>query len=159
MTETSERGKERIVVGVDGSAASGEALRWALTQAARTGADIDAVACWHWPASASGYGYAPYVAFDNERAAGTQKAADAAAADAVAATKGTGDVVIRTRVLEGYPAKVLIEAAVGADLLVVGSRGHGELAGMLLGSVGLHCASHSPCPVVIIHPHLVDAAR
>lgn len=131
-------------------------MRWALRQAACTGADIDAVACWHWPAAA--IEYAPYVAFDIEMPAATRKAADTALADAVAATKGADGVTVATRVLEGYPARVLIQAAVGADLLVVGSSGHGELAGMLLGSVGLHCASHSPCPVVIVRPYLGDAA-
>jgi nucleotide-binding universal stress UspA family protein len=62
---------------------------------------------------------------------------------------------IVTRVVQGHPAQVLLDAARGADLLVVGSRGHGTLAGMLLGSVSQHCVQHSPCPVVVVpadHP-------
>jgi nucleotide-binding universal stress UspA family protein len=58
------------------------------------------------------------------------------------------DVAERSRVVEGYPAAVLIEASHGAELLVVGSRGRGEFAGMLLGSVGEHCTTHAYCPVV-----------
>ena len=57
---------------------------------------------------------------------------------------------MQVRVVEGYPAGVLLDAAKDADLLVVGSRGHGELSGVLLGSVGLHCASQATCPVLIV---------
>jgi nucleotide-binding universal stress UspA family protein len=59
-------------------------------------------------------------------------------------------VRIHTKVAEGSAAQVLLDAAEGADLLVVGSRGHGGFAGALLGSVSQHCASHSPCPVLIV---------
>ena len=62
-------------------------------------------------------------------------------------------MTVSTRVFEGYPARILLHQAEDADLLVVGSRGHGELSGMLLGSVGLHCVSHATCPVVVVrHP-------
>ncbi len=59
-------------------------------------------------------------------------------------------VVLHLTVTEGHPASVLTEAAQGAELLVVGSRGHGAFAGMLLGSVSEYCAAHSPCPVVVV---------
>jgi nucleotide-binding universal stress UspA family protein len=52
--------------------------------------------------------------------------------------------------MEGHPATRLIEASAGADLLVVGSRGHGAFAGMLLGSVSEHCVAHASCPVVVV---------
>ena len=67
---------------------------------------------------------------------------------------GTVDVAspvkVSSTVREGNPAKILLEAADGADLLVVGSRGHGGFAEALLGSVSQHCVHHAPCPVVII---------
>ncbi len=66
------------------------------------------------------------------------------------------DVRIRSRVVQGNPAQVLIDAAEGADLLVVGSRGHGGFTGALLGSVGTHCVHHARCPVVVIRGHVHD---
>ena len=144
MTEDQDvRG--RIVVGVDGSDHSVLALRWAVQQAERTGADVEVIACWQWPASAGGF--LPYENFDMSGI--TRKAADAA----VAAVVGDGDrtgVEVRTTVVEGYPARALLDAAKGAELLVVGSRGHHAVSGLLLGSVGLHCATHAPCPVLIV---------
>jgi len=60
------------------------------------------------------------------------------------------DVQVCPRVVEGQAGQVLVAAAEGADLLVVGSRGHGGLAEALLGSVGQYCVHHAPCPVVIM---------
>lgn len=60
------------------------------------------------------------------------------------------DVVIRRRVVRGHPAQVLLDAADGAELIVVGSRGHGGFAGALLGSVSQHCVHHANCPVVVV---------
>ena len=59
-------------------------------------------------------------------------------------------VDVHTHAVEGPPAKALIKKAEGADVLVVGNRGHGGFAGLLLGSVGLHCTTHAPCPVVVV---------
>jgi len=63
----------------------------------------------------------------------------------------TDTVEIERRVVEGRPAAVLVDESQGADLLVVGSRGHGGFAGLLLGSVSQQCAHHAACPVVIVH--------
>jgi nucleotide-binding universal stress UspA family protein len=60
------------------------------------------------------------------------------------------DVQVCPRVVEGRAGQILVDAADGADLLVVGSVGHGGLAGTLLGSVGQYCAHHAACPVVIM---------
>lgn len=139
--------QSRIVVGMDGSAQSDAALQWALRQAALVNAHIDAVACWRRPPMAA---FAPLAWADMDLTEGTENAAREWVARAVKASPGARDVTVSTRVVEGYPARVLIEAARGADLLVIGSRGHGEVSGMALGSVSLHCASHAPCPVLIV---------
>lgn len=131
------------MVGVDGSESSLGALDWAAGQAELTGAEIEVVVSWEWPTS---YGWAvPYPEGWNPRDD---------------ATKVTDEPVARTRqahpslsisvtVTEGHPAPVLVEASRGADLLVVGSRGHGEFAGMLLGSVSEHCVTNAHCPVLV----------
>jgi nucleotide-binding universal stress UspA family protein len=62
----------------------------------------------------------------------------------------TPGVTLTQEVVEGHAAKVLLDAATGSDLLVVGSRGHGEFAGALLGSISQHVVSHAPCPVVVV---------
>jgi nucleotide-binding universal stress UspA family protein len=60
------------------------------------------------------------------------------------------DITRPPQPVEGNPAQVLLDASAGADLLVVGSRGHGGFASALLGSVSQHCVHHADCPVVII---------
>ncbi|MBC7373377.1 MAG: universal stress protein [Frankiales bacterium] len=147
MAEQTQDVRGRIVVGVDGSDHSLLALRWAVKQAELTGYDVEAVACWQWPSSVGGF--MSYEDFD--LSAVTRGVVDAAIATVVG--DGHTGVTFSATVVEGYPARALIEAAQGADLLVVGSRGHHALSGLLLGSVGLHCATHAPCPVLIVrHP-------
>jgi nucleotide-binding universal stress UspA family protein len=140
--------EERIVVGVDGSDASRAALGWAVRQAGLTGAKIDAVCAWQIPA-AYGYGYATTLAIPD-----LEKAAVSELNRAIAAvTDETPDVEIRPLVVRDNPAQALLDCAKGADLLVVGSRGHGGFTGALLGSVGQHCVQHAECPVVVIRGH------
>jgi nucleotide-binding universal stress UspA family protein len=90
---------------------------------------------------------------DEEIRADLRSAAEAMVA-AVLAERPAGPAApaVRVEVVEGAPSVVLVEAARGADLLVVGSRGRGALRGILLGSVALHCAMHAPCPVMVVHP-------
>lgn len=146
MTASYEPEEHRIVVGVDGSPGSLAALRWAADQAALTGSVVDAVIAWRDPASYGGYAW---LIADNRYA----KLAARTLSEAVDRVVTEGSVVVRQRVLEGSPTRVLLDAAHGADLLVVGSHGHGGFAGMLLGSVSQHCTHHSPCPVVVIREH------
>jgi nucleotide-binding universal stress UspA family protein len=145
-----QQGKgSRIVAGVDGSPSSLSALHWAIAQAGLTGATLDAVIAWHYPVAVGGYGYAPVGVVQD----GTdfRETAEKILADAISnATDQGGDVAVQARVIEGNPAQVLLHAAAGADLLVVGSRGHGGFAEVLLGSVSQHCVHHAPCPVVVI---------
>ena len=138
----------RIVAGVDGSPSSLSALRWAVAQAKLTGATVDAVIAWHYPVAVGGYGYSPVGVVQD----GTDflEIAEKVLADAISNAPDQGDVMVQARVIEGNPAQVLLHAAAGADLLVVGSRGHGGFAEALLGSVSQHCVHHAPCPVVVI---------
>ncbi|MBR7827142.1 universal stress protein [Actinospica sp. MGRD01-02] len=134
-----------IVVGVDGAASSREALRWAARQARLTKAELHAIRAWDFPVT---YGWTPdYSDVD--------LAAQAHQDLAMTITQVLGDlpdVPIVVRVEQGPATAVLVEASRGADLLVVGSRGHGAFDGMLLGSVSQHCAQHAVCPVVIVPP-------
>jgi nucleotide-binding universal stress UspA family protein len=149
MNQAEERDR-RIVVGVDGSAGSRTALRWAMNQAQLTDAMVEAVGGWQDPAVYGfAYGWSPAVFEDVSIAEITEKIVAEAVADE---TAGRAPVQILTRVLHGHPAQVLLDAASGAQLLVVGSRGHGTFAGMLLGSVSQHCVQHASCPVVVVPP-------
>ncbi|GLW73420.1 universal stress protein [Kitasatospora phosalacinea] len=141
---TENEGPARIVAGVDGSPSSRAALAWAVRQAELTGAAVDAVTAWQYPA---GYGWpAPVLqSFDFAAAAGQ---ALAEAVEAVATRHG--GVEIRQRVVQDHPATALLAAADGAELLVVGNRGRGGFAGTLLGSVSQHCVHHARCPVVVV---------
>ena len=139
-----------IVVGVDGSPSSLVALQWAVRQAGLTGGSVEAVMAWYYPATMTGYGWAPVALVEpGEYEENAQKAL----AEAVAAVDTGGrDVPISTSLRPGNPAQILIDAAADADLLVVGSRGHGGFAEVLLGSVSMHCVHHAPCPVAVIRP-------
>lgn len=138
---------DRIVVGVDGSPSSQDALRWAKTQADRTGAELVAVSVWAPPVASFG------MLLDKYPTAGTagmdlQSLTRAALETLVKETIGEGPVTLEA--IEGHPTRVLLDVAEGASLLVVGSRGHGGFVGTLLGSVSHHVVGHAPCPVVVV---------
>jgi nucleotide-binding universal stress UspA family protein len=140
----------RIVVGVDGSPTSKAALRWAVHQAVLTGSTVDAVLAWEYPAAITGFGWAPVPVTDD---APLETLADKTLAETISEVAGPDPAArINPVVANGYPAAVLLHAAEGADLLVVGSRGHSEFTDALLGSVSQNCAHHAKCPVVIIRP-------
>jgi nucleotide-binding universal stress UspA family protein len=136
----------RIVVGIDDSPAAAEALRWALEEARLRGATLEVVHTWAFPvANELPGGEVNRLVTDLDRAA--SEVLDEVVDRTVGADPGVN--VVR-RVLEGPPARTLIEAAAGADFLVVGSRGRGGFAGLLLGSVAQQCVHHAPCPVVVV---------
>jgi nucleotide-binding universal stress UspA family protein len=138
----------RIVAGVDGSPSSVSALRWAIRQAGLSGSSVDAVIAWHQPAAAAGFGWAPA---DVDQDFSFEELAGKTLTEAISDTHDpAGDVGVRALVMEGNPAQVLLAAAASADLLVVGSRGHGGFAEALLGSVSQHCVHQATCPVVVI---------
>jgi nucleotide-binding universal stress UspA family protein len=138
----------RIVVGVDGSPSSKAALAWAVGQARLTGASVEAVIAWHYPAMAGGVPFTPAGMLEGS------DFGDFAATVLSDAIKEKVDPAERVKVSltvrEGNAAQVLLEVAEGADLLVVGSRGHGGFTEALLGSVSQACVHHALCPVVII---------
>ena len=136
--------QSKIVVGVDGSACSEQALRWALRQAWLTHAALYAVIAWSLP---SFYGYVAVT--DSIDWAGDARLA---LEQAVKNTMEPGTAVpLYEQVVQGHPAQVLLDTAHDAELLVVGSRGHGGFTGMLLGSVSQHLVCHARCPVVVVH--------
>jgi nucleotide-binding universal stress UspA family protein len=143
---------ERIVVGVDGSETAELAARWAAREARLRGATLELVTAWEVAPVAYGYGY---VAIPEEFLKGLVKAAEDTMAAALEVVRAEApDVEVQTTVVEGPAAQVLLEAAEGAELLVMGSRGLGGFRELLLGSVSQQCAHHARCPVVIVrHLH------
>jgi nucleotide-binding universal stress UspA family protein len=133
----------RVVVGVDGSEASVTALRRGIRMANALNASVEAITTWRFIspyAAVSEFGYTPED-------------------DALSILAGAAKSVFGTKIpqwftalaVEGIADEVLIEKSKGAEMLVVGSRGHGGLAGVLLGSVSAQCAEHAHCSVLIIH--------
>ncbi|MGW1094444.1 universal stress protein [Streptomyces sp. NPDC002455] len=134
----------RVVVGVDGSSASQEALRWAAQHAQLTGAVVEAVCAWDTPSEIGWAGPATEAGFDLERAR-------------LRFSEGIHGVFgevkpaeVRELLVQGDPSEVLVKASEGADLLVVGNRGRGGFARAMLGSVSQRCAQHARCPVVVV---------
>ncbi len=134
----------RIVVGVDGSDASIDAVRWALGQATLTGSELEVLTSWNVPNE-----FAELVADEIDWDA----RARALLEDTLAAVHIEDDLKVTRTARPGHPAKVLTDASARAELLVVGSRGHDGFAGMLLGSVSTHVAAHAHCPVVVVRHH------
>ena len=142
-----------IVVGVDGSAESTEALRWAIAEARLRGTNVRVLNACHFPAAMATshfLGGRP-VSEPLLHAEQFHKHAERLLEHTVSDVAGDdAGVRIDQTVIEGHPSEALVTAANDADLLVVGSRGHGGFAGLLLGSVSQACAHHANCPVVII---------
>jgi len=133
----------RIVAGFDGAESSLHALSWAARQAVLTEATLEVVMTWEWPSS---YGWAVPIPDDFDPEADTRKVLDTAIAGALSEHPG---LKAEARLINGHPAPILVEASKGADLLVVGSRGHGEFVGMLIGSVSEYCVTNAHCPVLV----------
>ncbi len=132
----------RVVVGVDGSPASLEALEWALRYSSLSCSSVDVVAVWDWPLTLS---MAP-IAPGGGRARNAEEMLDSLVRQKRAEHP---DLQIDGHVVQGHPASVLEDISKGAALLVVATRGHSELLGFLLGSVSEHSASHARCPVLV----------
>ena len=153
MSEQQQEGsRPRYIVGVDGSAASLEALRWAVDEArAHGGADVRAVMVWSLPYAglATGMALEPDGLPDS---ALIEQEAKQRLASSIEALGDTSPVEVRGELLQGQPAGVLRELSHDADLIVVGSRGHGGFAALMLGSVSAQVVRHAHCSVVVIRP-------
>jgi nucleotide-binding universal stress UspA family protein len=140
MSDTQKR--PFIVVGADGSDASIGALRWSLAHARLTGARLVVVTAFNIPWTIM---VSPTYT-DEDYARDAQEMLDRTVLEAVSDDPG---VPVETRLLQIRPALALTGVAKGADLLVVGAKGQGELPGLHLGSVASYCVHHAPCPVVV----------
>ena len=138
-----------IVVGVDGSNGSSEALRWGIAEARLRSVPLRAVHAWAYsrPLVPSFVGY-PFSAESFGNAIDDRWQAEQRL-ECATSELGEDDEIERV-VVEGSAAQALIDAVGEADVLVVGSRGHGGFTNLLLGSVSQQCAQHAPCPVVIV---------
>jgi nucleotide-binding universal stress UspA family protein len=140
----------RIVVGVDGSDQSKIALRWARHLAEITGSRVEAVMAWHpfsyvWTLAAPEW----------DPRDDAEKALRAIIEEVWEGERPAG---VRAIAKEGIPAKVLLDQSKDATMLVLGSRGHGGFAGLLLGSVSASCAAHATCPVLVVHGDRLPSA-
>lgn len=140
----SSRRPRPVVVGVDGSASSKAALVWAARQAKISGASLSAVIAWEFPTN---YGW-PYATPDEiDPAADAKSLLENTMREVLGPVR---DIETSVAVVQGHPASVLVEMSKTASLIVVGSRGHGEIAGMLLGSVSEYLTAHAHCPVAVV---------
>ena len=133
-----------IVVGVDGSDASRDAVSWALGHAVLTGYRLRAVASWRWP------NYLTRIPPGIDPAADTAQTLDETVDAALATVDGGQQVELSRRVIEGPAGPALLTQAEDAQLLVVGAKGRAAFPGMLLGSVAEYCVRHGHCPVVVV---------
>lgn len=135
----------RVVVGVDGSAASVQALQLASRLAPALEATIEAVACWDSPRPL------PLGSLEEEMERVLEEAVQRAFGSSPPAT-------LTSSVARGHPAEVLLEKARGARLLILGRRGQGGFRGLLLGSVSSACVEHAACPVLVVHDQPTEPA-
>jgi nucleotide-binding universal stress UspA family protein len=145
---TESTGQQLVAVGVDGSAGSVAALAWAARYAAATGARVRAILAWHYPGAVGGppMEVAPEAIHDQTDEQMRERL-DKAVTQVYGSQVPTG---VEPTLGYGHAVQVLIEASKEADLLVVGRRGHRAFAGMLVGSVSLHCVTGAFCPVVVV---------
>lgn len=140
----------KIVVGVDGSSGSREALRWAITEATLRNDPLEVVIVWQYPITASLPTFGAMNTPDDFETEARTTLLSILADEGITAES---PVPVSTLVAEGNPARALLDAADAAELLVVGSRGHGGFAGVLVGSISQQCVHHAKCPVVVVHPN------
>ncbi|ALE92040.1 hypothetical protein AOC05_06335 [Arthrobacter alpinus] len=133
----------RIVVGVDGSESSINALREAASLAKDLNGTVDAIAVWAAPTKRASYEAVGIGHF----AEGAQQTIDQALQDAFANERPAH---VHARVEQGSAAPILAEASRGARYLVVGRRGHGGLMGLVLGSVSAQSINQAHCPVIVV---------
>ncbi|SSC26007.1 Universal stress protein A, partial [Klenkia terrae] len=166
VTPAPRAARRRVVVGVDGSPTSAAALLAAIAAAGRVDAVVDVVVAFDDGLARTSSVVSPPPAADLQRRAAAGADRVLVEVRAAAAEADLPEVPVQLHVLAEQPGQALVARAAGASLLVVGSHGAGQLMGMVLGSVALHCALHAPCPVLlqrvgdrpgvghVTHPHL-----
>jgi nucleotide-binding universal stress UspA family protein len=138
----------QIVVGMDGSSSSRHALRFAAGEARLRAEQLRVVCAWQVPVSVYvGSNIAPVL----DPAGFSASARETAQSEIDEVLGSPADPPVDLMLREGNPSRVLVEESRDATMLVVGSRGHGGFAGLLLGSVSQQCAAHAQCPVTIVH--------
>jgi nucleotide-binding universal stress UspA family protein len=140
---------ETIVVGVDGSECARSALEFSAREAALREARLRIICAWEVPPAVFAGGFAPGL--DQSTIDGFRDGAETVVHEAVAAVKQLQSTVeCEGKTVQGQPAEVLLEEARDADLIVVGNRGHGGFASLLLGSVSHQVVQHATCPVTVV---------
>ncbi|MGO9342060.1 MAG: universal stress protein [Acidimicrobiales bacterium] len=148
--DPTETTPNRIVVGVDGSDCSVQALSWALREAMRSGAEVEAVLVWSDPWALGGP--PSLIGAGKEQIARLNGILDGAVKSAIAVEKSADAVRVTKRLLPGQAPQVLAKESASAKLLVVGTRGLTGLGRWMLGSVSQRCAQLSQVPIVIVPP-------
>lgn len=133
-----------VIVGVDGSPASIEALIEGQRLAAALGTEVHALACWEFPQMHEGYEVMGIGGFEERAEQILGEAVEAAFGPQLPSN-------LRTRLVNGGARQNLLEASKDAYMIVVGRRGHGGFGGLLLGSVSSACVAHADCPVLVVH--------
>jgi nucleotide-binding universal stress UspA family protein len=146
----------RTIVGVDGSEESFAALRWALHEASGAGGEVQAVLAYDTGRTWMDVG-SPYESLIAECV--EERAKETLDRVLAKVAREAPTVVVEPVVTEGHAAQVLVDLGRDADLLVVGTRGRGGFAGLLLGSVSQRCAERAPCPVVVVPLSLKEPRR
>jgi len=137
---------QRIVVGLDGSDCSRRALDWAVRQAILTDSRVEAIWAWEWVPQYGVYPYGPDEA-TVEKTARTRLEHELATQPAAHAS------VVQGELLQGHPARALLNASAGADMVVVGNHRAGALSSRMLGSVSQKVVRHARVPVIVVHEH------
>ena len=136
--------EEKVIVGVDGSDASIEALRQGSRLALALGTRLEAWGCWEYPAGYEGYLAMGVEGFAHE----AEENVEHALGEAFGLERPRH---VSARLVHGSARTSLVDGSRRASLLVVGRRGHGGFAGLLLGSVSAACVAHAHGPVLVVH--------
>jgi nucleotide-binding universal stress UspA family protein len=145
--EPADTARSEIVVGVDGSEHSRRALEWALAEATRRNAAVQVVHGWSLP-SVPALGWDAQAVDFCALEAAAREAVDRAVDEVAGIVSPL--VEIGQTVQMGHPGRLLLDTAAGAELLVVGARGIGGMAGLLVGSTAAYCVHHGREPVVVV---------
>lgn len=144
-TEINEKAGNFIVVGVDGSESSKSALQWAVQLAPLVAGEIRVIIAWEYPMMFGWEGGIPDWGNLSDNAESILKKS----LESVFGNDHPKGLVSKVR--QGHPTSILLEESQNAKMLIVGSRGLGGFASLLLGSVSAYCAEHAKCPVLVVH--------